>query len=90
MPEAQTECRSHKWGRARERGFTLSGRRGVLENFEILDCRRCISEHILPLDSPKNFGTLKGIFFCKMYYNVVSVAAGEKQGYTKQFSRQLS
>ena len=67
-----------------------SGRRGVLENFEILDCRRCISEHILPLDSPKNFGTLKGIFFCKMYYNVVSVAAGEKQGYTKQFSRQLS
>ena len=64
-----------------------SGRRGVLE---ILDCRRCISEHILPLDSPKNFGSLKGIFFCKMYYNVVSVAAGEKQGYTKQFSRQLS
>jgi hypothetical protein len=23
----------------------------------------------------------------KIYYNVVSVAAGEKQGYTKQFSR---
>ena len=42
-----------------------SGRRGVLENFEILDCRRCISEHILPLDSPKNFGTLKGIFLVK-------------------------
>jgi hypothetical protein len=36
------------------------------------------------------FGTLKGIFFGKIYYNVVSVAAGEKQGYTKQFSRQLS
>jgi hypothetical protein len=34
------------------------------------------SEHILPLNSPKNFGTLKGIFFCKIYYNVVSVAAG--------------
>ena len=48
------------------------------------------SEHILPLNSPKIFGTLKGIFFCKIYYNVVSVAAGEKQGYTKQFSRQLS
>jgi hypothetical protein len=31
------------------------------------------------------FGTLKGIFFGKIYYNVVSVAAGEKQGYTKQF-----
>ena len=26
-------------------------------------------------------------FLCKIYYNVVSVAAGEKQGYTKQFSR---
>jgi hypothetical protein len=48
------------------------------------------SEHILPLNSPKNFGTLKEIFFCKIYYNVVSVAAGEKHGYTKQFSRQLS
>jgi hypothetical protein len=36
------------------------------------------SQHILPLNSPKNFGTLKGIFFCKIYYNVVSVAAGEK------------
>jgi hypothetical protein len=35
------------------------------------------SEHILSLNSPKNFGTLKGIFFCKIYYNVVSVAAGE-------------
>jgi hypothetical protein len=31
------------------------------------------SEHILSLNSPKNFGTLKGIFFCKIYYNVVSV-----------------
>jgi hypothetical protein len=39
---------------------------------------------------PKMFGTLKGIFFGKIYYNVVSVAAGEKQGYTMQFSRQLS
>jgi hypothetical protein len=48
------------------------------------------SELILPLNSPKNFGTLKGIFFCKIYYNVVSVAAGEKQRYTKQFSRKLS
>ena len=50
------------------------------------------SEHILPLNSPKKFGTRKGIFFCKIHYmyNVVSVAAGEKQGYTKQFSRQLS
>jgi hypothetical protein len=44
------------------------------------------SEHILPLNSPKNFGTLKGIFFCKIYYNIVSVEAGEKQGYTKEFS----
>jgi hypothetical protein len=41
------------------------------------------SEHILPLNSPKIFGTLKGIFFGKIYYNVVSVAAGEKRGYTK-------
>jgi hypothetical protein len=48
------------------------------------------SELILPLNSPKNFGTLKGIFFCKIYYNVVSVAAGEKQRYTKQFSRKRS
>jgi hypothetical protein len=46
-------------------------------------------QHILPLNSPKIFGTLKGIYFCKIY-NVVSVAAGEKQGYTKQFSRKLS
>jgi hypothetical protein len=44
------------------------------------------SEHILPLNSPKIFGTLKGIFWGKIYYNVVSVAAGEKRGYTKQFS----
>jgi hypothetical protein len=29
-------------------------------------------------------------FFCKIYYNVVSVAAGEKQRYTKQFSRKLA
>jgi hypothetical protein len=36
------------------------------------------------------FGTLKGVFFGKIYYNVVSVTADEKQGYTKQFSRQLS
>jgi hypothetical protein len=38
------------------------------------------SEHILSLNSPKNFGTLKGIFFRK-----ISMAAAEKQGYTKQF-----
>jgi hypothetical protein len=42
------------------------------------------------MNSPKIVGTLKGIFWGKIYYNVVSVAAGEKQGYTKQFSRQLS
>jgi hypothetical protein len=48
------------------------------------------SEHILSLNSLKNFGTLEGIFLSKIYYNVVSVAAGEKQNYTKQFSMQLS
>jgi hypothetical protein len=49
------------------------------------------SEHILPLNFPKIFGTLKGIFFLNILQCcIVSVAAGEKQGYTKQFSRQLS
>jgi hypothetical protein len=48
------------------------------------------SEHILPLNSPKNFGTLKGIFFVKYTTMLYQWQLVKKQGYTKQFSRQLS
>ena len=66
----------------------VESQRGGL-NFEILDCRRCILSifcHWILLKCV----VLWKAFFCKIYYNVVSVAAGEKQGYTKQFSRRFS
>ena len=33
------------------------------KNFEILNCRRCILSIFCHLNSPRIFGTLKGIFF---------------------------
>ena len=59
------------------------------ENFEILDCRRCILSIFCPWILLKCLVLWKAFFFVK-YTTMGSVAAGEKQGYTKQFSRQLS